>query len=669
MNPLFRLSNLSRLPPKLKADANKALRGSQAEMAAAATLLIQKLENATLPKQHLLHFLPVFYTAIGTTDNLEASVSAAFERPETLAEFASRAQRATFAIRGLFSVYRRHREALSDALAELAPRILDWIIFHDDFWPVWPLVGPEFERRSYVYRSHLEDIDILLGAPSTRAMVLQDSRVPVFVGSAWRCIVDGDEGGLDPGPQNVDPRLHGLHKIIQILGHYHDRITKSYVQSLASGAGGVDTLGRLLVAVLPTAFPSPTSEATSIALETVSSFPFFCDRLVAGGVPYSSLFHANIVTHVLVVARAQQNAPRGKIPAEFGNQSEMLVCYAATLAFRHAPVGMRTSLFVEALRADFLATAFHSWRASTFTQLPTSRHNVERSVEHIDLDMPRGLSSRAVIRQLRDCNLDELPSTLFVNQRAGRSWGALLDVMGRRIFNLETSTSETKRDSALGGCDNIECGKIHPQRALKRCAGCRQMNYCSRACQKAAWERGHRQLCNASSRHRLRVEIGIESLSFARTIMNDTFSYNAVTMFLNFLTFFVIHEDPDHVPCLVVTHLIRGCEFQCVIRVECNDCNPALGRLYPEEVMLARASAGRFRLHFLGGFSDGETAEHYALLPFYAPQGGELYTAVRALALKIRGSGPIRMENFNGDAYSGHIEALLKRYGTHPETH
>ncbi|KAK6988048.1 hypothetical protein R3P38DRAFT_3098032 [Favolaschia claudopus] len=44
-------------------------------------------------------------------------------------------------------------------------------------------------------------------------------------------------------------------------------------------------------------------------------------------------------------------------------------------------------------------------------------------------------------------------------------------------------------------CDNMKCKMISDRTNLKRCAGCRELLYCSRACQISDWQTGHRESC------------------------------------------------------------------------------------------------------------------------------------------------------------------------------
>ena len=39
------------------------------------------------------------------------------------------------------------------------------------------------------------------------------------------------------------------------------------------------------------------------------------------------------------------------------------------------------------------------------------------------------------------------------------------------------------------------CGTTNTDRSLQKCSGCRQRKYCNQACQRAAWQAGHREEC------------------------------------------------------------------------------------------------------------------------------------------------------------------------------
>ncbi|KAJ7059155.1 hypothetical protein C8F01DRAFT_1232236 [Mycena amicta] len=47
-------------------------------------------------------------------------------------------------------------------------------------------------------------------------------------------------------------------------------------------------------------------------------------------------------------------------------------------------------------------------------------------------------------------------------------------------------------------CDNLTCSQVASRTAFKRCGTCQAAYYCTKACQKADWKAGHRDICSPS---------------------------------------------------------------------------------------------------------------------------------------------------------------------------
>jgi hypothetical protein len=56
-------------------------------------------------------------------------------------------------------------------------------------------------------------------------------------------------------------------------------------------------------------------------------------------------------------------------------------------------------------------------------------------------------------------------------------------------------------DITIAPCDNKACTVTLPEAQLKKCAGCNVRQYCSRACQVAAWKSGHQRECAIFKRY------------------------------------------------------------------------------------------------------------------------------------------------------------------------
>ena len=75
----------------------------------------------------------------------------------------------------------------------------------------------------------------------------------------------------------------------------------------------------------------------------------------------------------------------------------------------------------------------------------------------------------------------------------------------REVTRLEAIESMTeqkkgggaKKDGSKATC--AHCGESGAGKKLKACSACKAVNYCSPACQKAAWKAGHKAECSGSS--------------------------------------------------------------------------------------------------------------------------------------------------------------------------
>ncbi|KAJ7635680.1 hypothetical protein DFH06DRAFT_661106 [Mycena polygramma] len=73
------------------------------------------------------------------------------------------------------------------------------------------------------------------------------------------------------------------------------------------------------------------------------------------------------------------------------------------------------------------------------------------------------------------------------------------------------------------GCDNMECGQIHPKSELRRCSTCLELYYCSETCQTTDWRAGHRNVCHTFSGFRRLAEeeqCNVKDRNFLRALLH-----------------------------------------------------------------------------------------------------------------------------------------------------
>ncbi|KAF7309093.1 MYND-type domain-containing protein [Mycena kentingensis (nom. inval.)] len=719
-----------------RAKALQTLRGSHGDMAELVNHLVTCIDGGTMPKAHLPYFLPVFNAGFGSTEGLEASLSAASGSIDAVNEVTSILQRATYAIRGLFFVYRRRRDVPPHgAIIEVLPRILDWMAFFDTFRPNLRII----ETRSYVYRSYLENLVVLVDeVPPAKTILLADPRVPHLVGSALLCFVDGDNSdGFDGRDSDTVPpsQIHPLTRpdpgfaplsafqyfaeALQVAVPERDYDVHAYYTPLKLwGGGGSASTGSspppsLLIwhsmdgvvaahssLLLQSAHCHLLGVATHRRSRTVplvdsplnSQYNTGCH----GSKDFSTTFLAaraarlflDAIDHLdkpLIIAQTQgkfQLEVMGggvgyvlhetctNIPAVHAGLPDRLVHSAAMHMFYNAPARTRNRLIAEAVRADFLTAGFLSWRILAEPDPAGHLIHVRR---YVDVELPRALCSLSVVRRLRNCDLGEIQPTQCGDAELGRAWTKLLREIQQRLQTLETYETNRAAHRDLGGCANIECRLLHPTQMLKQCSGCKQMHYCSRACQKVAWRRGHRRFCRTSARGHDLLNLGIDSLSFARTILDEAYHASQEVIRIDFLRFFASEPD-EHLPVIIFDFAATGpASLDHAVRVSCLECHQPkhLAEMYPEEVMLARASGGRFCLHFIVAPGDNGALESLALIPFYAPNGGALYAEIKTLGKSLRSRllEETESEETLAQNYLADLQALVDLHGGSAEKH
>ncbi|KAK7024681.1 hypothetical protein R3P38DRAFT_2626034 [Favolaschia claudopus] len=94
--------------------------------------------------------------------------------------------------------------------------------------------------------------------------------------------------------------------------------------------------------------------------------------------------------------------------------------------------------------------------------------------------------------------------------------------LGRERFHIRRQFDRSPR---IRACDNVECGKLCPKSMLRCCSGCSTLLYCSRECQVADWQSGHRRSCiwHLSNRNRVRAQFSPKEYSFLRFLLQHDY--------------------------------------------------------------------------------------------------------------------------------------------------
>ncbi|KAF7324142.1 MYND-type domain-containing protein [Mycena kentingensis (nom. inval.)] len=650
-HPALEPSQLKHLPPILKATALNAMSGSSIDMANLVNRIVEK--DTKVSKRHFRYLLPVFCATIDPVDPY--AILAAADSPIKLATLAETATRSIYAIRGL----RRLFDDLfldardippADVLIDLIPRVVDWMQFHDTYWTVIHFC----ETPKHMYGSHLSSLATFARYPSVRDYILDRADVPRILGSAWHYLVE----------EQVE-ELSGALAIFEMFFMESQRrpgslLTRSFVENLVLGAGGARALARICAAQLRLAFPDPdmrndTGDAVHEVLRGILHL------IVSDGAVENELIQHELAASDMVVSAAR--ALHASLRYHPGSPNSMIriECYSllAHLIFIAPPPHARPSALIAGLRVGFLEDTFECWKGIGTT---TPVGIAPGFAAHIQRDLPPILNSRAVIKRLSLLNprVDDMAAAAISDPQLRVAWTGLCTLIKTRLRHYTLYTSLKADGEVLGGCDNIKCGQLHLRRSLKRCSKCHEAQYCSRSCQRRDWAFGHRQYCSAvaESKHGFKqydAVSGIDSRGFLRTFLTRDHINCAAPAAIRLLDFFLHHrhtENPSAIPFLVFDYTSDPSvpdPGECEISVQCLICTKDLCDIYPEHLARAKASNGRYQMHFTVG-----TAGSLVPVPFYAPTGGGLYSGMERLAGEI-----LRLEPVGALADS---ETIMKRH-------
>ncbi|KAF7324073.1 MYND-type domain-containing protein [Mycena kentingensis (nom. inval.)] len=643
VHPALQPSLISRLPSHLKSHAQRAIRGSSGDMADLVNLINN--ENAKIPTKHLRYVLPVFDVALGPID--PGAILAALESAAALAPLTDTATRAIYAIRGLRALFDQYSVPARDVpdtavLPDLIRRALAWIYFHDTFHSVVRFP----EHPTYIYRNNIACLRTLMSYRNFEDGLVDSSDFFKFLGSAWAAITQSPFEDADPMvfevieiTESVKRRRHG--------GSFH---SGSYLPDFILGAGGRESFARTCAAQLREAFPAadrPVSVSHEMLLRgvinAIASEAAWDDKAFT-----RAACDAGLISAVVTANRAVQvSASSLKGPAR--TIAPLILSWISVTVFR-SPRRVRHALFVEALQAGLLAVYLEDWRNLAST---ASKNLVGEALDYME-SIPMLLLSRAVVAQLQnDPSLGHAGP--FRNREVGDAFGQLRSFC--EIRQAQLAAHDVSKGNAVGGCDNIDCGRLHSKKTLKRCSKCLQVQYCSRSCQQRDWNFGHRKHCGSPRRRNMP-----DSRSFLRLVLNAEYAANKTGIVLHLLRFFNSHPvETEAVPFLVFNIKANLCD----VEVGCFTCLDTLGENYAEDIARARASGGRFQLHFVGVPQEG--MGQFIPMPFYSPRGDVLMSRIKELAREM--PRPSRVNLMDIGPYKARVEEMLEEVRDYPETY
>ncbi|KAJ7430749.1 hypothetical protein B0H11DRAFT_2134272 [Mycena galericulata] len=125
-------------------------------------------------------------------------------------------------------------------------------------------------------------------------------------------------------------------------------------------------------------------------------------------------------------------------------------------------------------------------------------------------------------------------SDAFKNSQTYAEWSRFSLLAEERIGVLNLYRSGEA--ATMRACDNVKCGEIGIKSAVRRCAGCSSLYYCSPACQALDWaEGGHKKACKSYGALSLRedneLDLKTRERSFLRALIHHDYQKSKLTLF------------------------------------------------------------------------------------------------------------------------------------------
>ncbi|KAF7332721.1 MYND-type domain-containing protein [Mycena kentingensis (nom. inval.)] len=664
MHPLLQISTLSRLPASLRKSALAAARGSLEDLEA----LLEEALDYSFPQQHVARLCPVWYACLETT-----AISDFIADPEdegNLERVRAGHRRATSATRGATLAaspeFRAEHRAPTGALVELWPRWWTWARFLADYHA---MLGISDADRLEIYRQRNAALMYFNLVDELAPDKVSIPGFPGYVGHVWAALCDlPDDPSADQQRHSIVTVASLIHSITRRLG---DRISNgtAFFNELAAGAGGHVSLARLCNVMLETALPTVTSVLDELTI-TLLIAPFLVTEspsAVANLEFRRAVYKQGFARRLGIALCALVANGLESIESRWGIKPLQCVLYWLLKApFYNQEGGIQRAAveqIIEPLRVGVLPALNEVWK-----YLPAD-YDVTRELHYLTNSLPVLLLSPRVLAELRhsEASLGRWERTCrFVNQPLEAAWRRCLQLARARLRLLDSLTAE--KGNVVSGCDN--CYKLYPKRTLKACGGCRQLRYCSKPCQKEDWRADHRNSCCRTMRVRYGFHKTIDSHSFTIALMNEDYAARRADIAINFLR--ILYYDPNALPAVIFEYVDGECTVV-LVQPESDGRLTKLGAVYYEEVLRARRSKGKFRLHFFSTHPGSDVPGLCVLVPLYSPSAG-FYPGIEALAARLRERdgvppGEVPTGEFDEGRYWREVRVILDATAHGEETH
>ncbi|KAK7006258.1 hypothetical protein R3P38DRAFT_2555800 [Favolaschia claudopus] len=601
MHPSLQPSNLARLLPSLRQYANAAVSGStEATMA-----IIEGVLKQPNP-QKLPLVLPVIYAALDPAkislylNLIDGSTSPAdFQRNGIVWQ---QSMEKTFVLRCLWDISQENSFPV-DALIDLWPRAWAWIQLLDELGSLVPGSVP-IQARYGVFVSAFR---LFRGNREVDRLMKETPKVFDILGRAWSMSLNEDKWDDDERYTEAH-RLGNLSDVSNLLSSwFRFQPWGSFAfEQLILGAGGTRThLASLVVSQITVALPNPDTTATDSNILPLLGIVCF----IAKGPEDDDDEEVN-ADHQDTVFRSALLS-EGIIPA----------LTIAIQALRDSKARMAAALMRSLLiallelvdtfpRHQWLAQSLRAGLLNAILGCGSSKHVDEMGGFLYDL-LSEMLPAASIYHSVLCAFRVSLAQVSHIDVEAEladpdllESWEEVMNIVRPRLSLLNKYDGDLL--AVPRACDNLQCDKLMPRRTCKVCGNCRSSYYCSRLCQKADWNAGHRHGC-AALRERRRSQsyssTSAKDKSFFRALMHHEYDSLREEIALNQILF--MHRNPRSTQSFVSFGFVFGTCDVSVATVEHltpsrNDEGRQSGDSHTSfsyEVSRAARSEGKIQLH------------------------------------------------------------------------
>nr|GAT56051.1 predicted protein [Mycena chlorophos] len=454
------LSNINRLPPRLKMLAQRALRAPYP-----LDPVYAALQDPRTAKSDAILFLPVVYINLDTEDTPLLADGADLVNDPALKARIYRV------LQSFQCLEKLHKSVDSDAIDDLWPRCWAWMHVVQAWSEVIPLPSHEGDLRGswvllvrqLIERCVQRKRNLIAWTPDLRMMIAE----------VWAIYLK-----LPQQPDNIDT-LRGLSGTLALLAASDYPLEDHYME-LVAGAGGRDALASLFITQL--------QRETHAGLERISETGL---RRLAGVSAHllSAMHHIGrelreqgIVTEITHACLALCRIKRTS--AEDIRTGVMFLMNFLRALFGFISDPHADTYIAEALRAGLLDLVFMSSAAKLSV-------GTEKLLLFCDLALPQFMALEQVASIVGDFAESAENLGIDLSEADEASWNTFATAARSRT----TSWRMSKTGTGLWACANVECTVIKARHDFKQCSQCQRVLYCSTACQRTHWRSQHREDC------------------------------------------------------------------------------------------------------------------------------------------------------------------------------